>query len=83
MVRDLYECRIPDYAMCYLVNGDPSGLEDEDIKTIDEWVNEMLGDEYSSIIVGVPSDDQETYFHWNPEFGLACDVWDIDVVLIK
>ena len=31
---------IPEYAITYLAYGDASGLEDEDIKTIDKWCHE-------------------------------------------
>ena len=30
------EC-IPTWALCYLINSDPTGLTDEEIEMIDKW----------------------------------------------
>lgn len=40
-VIDYYELALPDYSLSYLVNGDGSGLEPEDIETIDAWHADM------------------------------------------
>ena len=28
--------KVPTWALCYIINGDPTGLSDEDIKMVDE-----------------------------------------------
>lgn len=62
---------IPDWALGYLINGDPSGLEDEDIEMIDDWQRRSgIG------TVVCPNDDDEPYFTSHPAFGKACDVYD-------
>ena len=37
--------KIPTWALCYIINGDPTGLSDEDIKMVDgfmqKWQVEM------------------------------------------
>lgn len=30
--------KVPTWAIGYMVNGDPTGLEDDEIKEIDEWM---------------------------------------------
>ena len=57
---------IPEYALSYLVNDDPSGLEEEDIKNIDEFIErEELG---ACVDWG-----EEASFTSRPAFGLATD----------
>lgn len=38
--------KIPTWALCYIINGDPTGLSDEDIKMVDgfmqKWQVEMF-----------------------------------------
>ncbi len=81
-------CRIPDYAAPYLVNGDASGLSEEDIEAIDKWAESMNEDGYSvTEWCEVVEDDDgewcindegaEPYFSSSPEFGLPCGVYDV------
>ena len=59
---------IPTWALSYLVNDDPSGLEDEDIELVDEWIKrEGLG-------FCVDVSDEEPSFTYHPAFGLGADV---------
>lgn len=80
-------CRVPDYAAPYLVNGDASGLSEEDIENIDKWVAAMNEDGYSvtewcEVVEDDDgewciSEDTEPYFSSSPEFGLPCNVYDV------
>jgi len=70
--------RIPTWALCYLVNSDDSGLDAEDKKTIDEWVERTRN---GGRIDVCPPLDVVPYFTSYPAFGLACDVEDCDVVV--
>jgi hypothetical protein len=47
----------PAYWACYLINGDASGMEDDEIAECDRWC-ESLG-EWS--IVGCPSEESEHF----------------------
>lgn len=72
-----YEYTFPSYALCALINGDTSGLDNEDERAfgaflerehyVDDW--DIKRDE-----TGEPT---EPYFSSNPEFGLACDCVDV------
>jgi hypothetical protein len=70
--------KIPTWALSYLVNADPSGLEEEDIKLVDDWCD------MNNVQLVCPIDDVEgdmqPYFTSNPAFGLACDVIDCIVL---
>lgn len=68
--------RIPTWALCYLINGDSTGLESNEIETIREWI-------YDNKILDVlpPKSDDEGYFTHYPAFGLACDVVECECVL--
>lgn len=70
--------RIPTWALCYLVNSDDSGLDAEDKKTVDEWVERTRN---GGRIDVCPTPDSEPYFSRYPAFGLACDVEDCDVLV--
>lgn len=80
MTTVLENVRIPTWALCYLVNSDDSGLDAEDRKTVDEWVERTRNG--GSIDVCPPSDG-EPYFTSCPAFGTACDVEDCDVIITK
>jgi len=68
---------IPSYALSYLINGDASGLSDEDKAITDKWLSgwnartEKVNG--SLIITTVNEDYDDSDFHWNPEFGLPCN----------
>lgn len=76
-MKTLRGVRIPTWALCYLVNSDGIGLDADDMKTADEWVERTRngGRIYVSPSYGEP------YFTSYPAFGLACDVEDCDVVV--
>lgn len=69
--------RIPMWALSYLVNNDDSGLDPEDKKTVDEWVERTR----NGGRIDVCPSHGEPYFTSYPAFGLACDVEDCDVVV--
>lgn len=75
-VKMLRGVRIPTWALGYLVNSDDSGLDAEDKKLVDDWVEKTRNG--GRIDVCCP--DGEPYFGW-PAFGLQCDVEDCDVVV--
>lgn len=68
---------IPSWALAYLINGDDSGLSDEDRKMVDEWVASWG----CPIDVCNAEEGSEPFLCSHPEFGLACDVEECDVVM--
>ena len=54
---DVYEFKIPEWAVSALINGDTSGLEEEDIKKIESFVNNTSA-RYGNANFSLPSDDQ-------------------------
>jgi hypothetical protein len=87
------ELRIPDYALPYLINGDSSGLDAEDKITIDNYMqsfydicNGYTADSgvYHSVIFST-NDPIESfgYFSSRPAFGLACNVHDCTILIVK
>lgn len=65
--------RIPQWATCYLVNSDGSGLEPDDRKLVDDYVARLLS--RGLRLVG-PIDGTENEFCAHPAFGLACGTVD-------
>ena len=70
--------KIPTWSLCYLVNGDASGLTDEEIRTIDRWYKDMGAQTVSPVM-----DDEcnlQPYFSHCPAFGLPTEVVDCDIL---
>lgn len=80
--------RIPEWSLCYLINGDREGLNDEEIESVDEFINEitesakcygvhfctavMNEDKYSNYY----RDELNPYPDFGSEFG-ACTTYDL------
>lgn len=78
------DLQVPGYALPYLVNGDDSGLEQEDKKIIDKWYAgfvKIAKSHNAEVIFSCNEDDG--HFTWSPEFGLACDVYDCTILIVK
>ena len=77
---------IPDYAMCYLVNGDSSGLNDDDITLIDTWINvyyakaEKLQGHLNIVQL---NDNDSGSFDSFPPFGLACNTFECELIILS
>lgn len=67
--------RIPQWAVCYLVNADSSGLSDEDKQMVDRWILK-LADEGLELLR--PIDGTENGFCSHPAFGLPCETVDFE-----
>jgi len=80
-----YDVKIPEYALSYLINGDDSGLNTEDIQAIDSYMMTFENESESvngSIVICSPEENQESYFIASPAFGLACTVQDIHILIL-
>ena len=70
--------KIPTWSLCHLVNGDASGLTDEDLQTIDRRYKDM-----DVQVVSPVMDDEcgtQPYFSHYPAFGLPTEVVDCDIL---
>lgn len=68
--------KVPTYALCYLVNGDATGLTEQEVNEIDRLLREQ-----SVEIVSPPSDEEwQPYFSSSPWFGKPCEVVDCEIV---
>ena len=66
---------IPAWAICYLVNLDDSGINNDDKKLVDDWKRK------NAVVEVIPdSEGVHPYFCNRPAFGDACDVEDCIVV---
>lgn len=63
----LWKLNIPDYALSYLVDGDDSGLQDEELKEIDEWESRMN-------VYRIDPTNEKDEFNINPAFGKPCSI---------
>jgi hypothetical protein len=78
----VYEYIIPSWAICYLINGDASALEDEEIEKVDQFVNDQL--ELENIeCFNVTPPDGESYFNYRNDIDgtLGADVYDCQVIV--
>lgn len=70
---------VPRWAVCYLVNDDASGLDPDDKKMVDDFVDHLAGQGLRLIC---PIDGTENEFCSCPAFGLACETVDFDAEVI-
>lgn len=68
---------VPVWALCYLINGDSSGLTKDEIALIDNIVRRQS---VELVCTGIDEVDTTPYFSNNPWFGLPGDVMDCTVV---
>jgi hypothetical protein len=75
---------IPSYALSYLVNGDASGLTDEDKNIIDKWLTGWLWrvDEVDNGSLIISPTGEDAHFAHYPEFGLPCDCVECDIIVL-
>jgi hypothetical protein len=78
------ELHVPDWALSYLVNGDASGLSVREQAQVDVWFRKFVLEAteqgaHAVFCVG----EGEAYFRHIPAFGLACDVIDCSVKIMK
>lgn len=66
---------VPDYALPAIINGDYSGLNDEDAKNIRDFL-----DKYPDCILSPR--EESPYFSTHPAFGLDTDCVPVDIVRI-
>ncbi len=74
MLDDYEVLSMPEWAMCAVFNGDRTGLDEEELKLLDDFLNRY------EVVDWVTDDEtgemQEASFTWHPEFGLACNCYD-------
>jgi len=66
--------QFPEWAVNYAVNGDDSGLTSEEVKMIRDYLESMDEEGYDAMAFDV---GDEAYFSSSPEFGDACDCYDV------
>lgn len=69
---------IPTWALCYLINGDSTGLTESDIALIDTW---YADNKVQTITTATENEGNcYPYFSHLPAFGLATEVVDCVVM---
>jgi len=84
MTEIVYEhhTSLPGYSLPYLINGDDSGLDKQDKKRIDsfmEYYYHLVG-KNESLVINV--DSEEGFFCGAPVFGLACTCYECTIVIL-
>ena len=74
MKFETYNCKIPTWALDYLVNAETEGLTGEDLALVRAWEDQWDG----PISISTSGDP---YFSNCPAFGLPCDVEDCEVLV--
>ena len=84
-----YDFVIPTWAICYLEYGDGSGLEDEDIKKVDEFLDQLnqigIDNDYQGYHFAWPETDEDSYFAARNDINgyLGATVVDAKVMFLK
>jgi len=81
---------MPTWSLSYLVNNDPSGLQDDEIAMVDKWqasfvpeCEENDGIWLFDIDTEKEGEEWEGHFSHRPQFGLACDCVACVVLILK
>ena len=73
--------KIPTWSLCYLINGDATGLTEDEINMIDQWTSDW------QVQIVSPFTDEEgnahPYFSHCPLFGLPSEVEDCDILYLN
>lgn len=82
-LKTTYDYYLPDFMLCPIVNGDFSGLNDEDInltnKAIDTFHKVMKKEAGTSYTIDIKN-DSTPFFTWSPDFiAVGCNVYDISL----
>ena len=79
-----YTVEVPEYSLCYIINDDASGLNDEEVKNIDTFMQEYY-DRASELKGHVifSTTEEEGSFNPFPEFGLACNTVTCKILICK
>ncbi len=69
--------KIPTWSLCYLINGDKTGLTEDEIHMIDQWINDWQVQLVSPL--RNKEGDAQPYFSHYPLFGLPTEVEDCNI----
>ena len=81
-----YSVNMPCWSLPYIVNNDASGMPDEDIKLVDDYMSQYYKEAEKhggQVIVGAVGPEAEPFFTWCPDFGLACECAEYLVLIVK
>ena len=67
---ELYD--IPEWSLCYLINGDPTGLTDEEVQMCEDWLKR---NNIAWVCTPEETPDAYTEFEPYPIFGKATGTW--------
>lgn len=76
MKTETYSCKMPTWALNYLVNAETEGLTEEDLALVRAWEDKWDG----PVSISLSGDP---YFSNCPAFGPPCDVVDCEVLVRK
>ncbi len=69
---------IPEWALCYCVNGDATGLNEEEISIINEWMQDWQVEIISPI--ADEEGNHHSFFTRYPLFGLPTTAVECDII---
>lgn len=78
MKRNISVEKIPTWSIGYIINGDSTGLTEDEIRMIDNWLNEWQVEIVSPITDG--QGNAQPYFSHCPLFGLPAEVEECDII---
>lgn len=81
MERNTSVEKIPTWSIGYIINGDSTGLTEDEIRMIDSWLNEWQVEIVSPITDG--QGNAQSYFSHCPLFGLPAEVEECDIIYMN
>lgn len=83
-IAEYTDLAIPNYALPYLVNDDPSGLNSNDLAMITRYMQPFYeeAEKVSGHVIFSPGEEIGE-FKMRPEFGLGCDVSRCTILIVS
>lgn len=81
MERNTSVEKIPTWSIGYIINGDSTGLTEDEIRMIDNWLNDWQVEIVSPITDG--QGNALPYFSHCPLFGLPAEVEECDIIYMN
>jgi hypothetical protein len=83
-INEYTDLHMPDWSLCYLVNGDEGDLSDVEIETVNDFMAEYYAEAKKvggHVIFSTTEEHDE--FSIYPEFGAACAVTTCTILIVK
>ena len=79
-IKETYDCIIPQWAVCPIINDDYSGITDKDTRALDDYIKSLPPGGVWSMV----QEEPEPYFTWRNDIEtMGGDVYDMTYTIFE